>query len=65
MLDRFFGGKGACMTVCNATIGLMLAIKEAVGDVACRTVCPDAGLYFRGRGARGGLVWPDASALRH
>ena len=32
MLDRFFGGEGACMTVCNATIGLMLAIKEAVGE---------------------------------
>jgi dTDP-4-amino-4,6-dideoxygalactose transaminase len=32
MLDRFFGGKGACTTVCNATIGLMLAIKDAVGD---------------------------------
>jgi dTDP-4-amino-4,6-dideoxygalactose transaminase len=34
MLERFFGGEGACMTVCNATIGLMLAIKEAVGDTA-------------------------------
>ena len=34
MLARFFGGEGACMTVCNATIGLMLAIKEAVGDTA-------------------------------
>ena len=34
MLERFFGGEGACVTVCNATIGLMLAIKEAVGDVA-------------------------------
>ena len=34
MLERFFGGQGACMTVCNATIGLMLAIKEAVGDAA-------------------------------
>jgi dTDP-4-amino-4,6-dideoxygalactose transaminase len=34
MLDRFFGGEGACMTVCNATIGLMLAVKEAVGDAA-------------------------------
>ncbi len=34
MLARFFGGQGACMTVCNATIGLMLAIKEAVGDTA-------------------------------
>src|ERR1700677_4694669 len=33
MLDRFFGGKGACTTVCNATIGLMLAIKDAVGEV--------------------------------
>jgi dTDP-4-amino-4,6-dideoxygalactose transaminase len=32
MLDRFFGGEGACTTVCNATIGLMLAIKEAVGE---------------------------------
>ncbi len=34
MLERFFAGQGACMTVCNATIGLMLAVKEAVGDVA-------------------------------
>jgi dTDP-4-amino-4,6-dideoxygalactose transaminase len=34
MMERFFGGDGACMTVCNATIGLMLAIKEAVGDPA-------------------------------
>jgi dTDP-4-amino-4,6-dideoxygalactose transaminase len=32
MLTRFFGGEGACMTICNATIGLMLAIKEVVGD---------------------------------
>jgi dTDP-4-amino-4,6-dideoxygalactose transaminase len=32
MLERFFGGEGACTTVCNATIGLMLAIKEAIGD---------------------------------
>src|SRR6202789_4501676 len=32
MLDRFFGGEGACTTVCNATIGLMMAIKEAVGE---------------------------------
>src|SRR5271156_1827478 len=32
MLDRFFGGEGACMTVCNATIGLMLAIKDAIGE---------------------------------
>jgi dTDP-4-amino-4,6-dideoxygalactose transaminase len=33
MLARFFGGKGACMTVCNATVGLMLAIKDAAGEV--------------------------------
>ncbi len=33
LLSRFFGGEGACLTVCNATIGLMLAIKDAVGDV--------------------------------
>jgi dTDP-4-amino-4,6-dideoxygalactose transaminase len=32
MLERFFGGQGACMTVCNATIGLMMAIKEGVGE---------------------------------
>ena len=32
MLQRFFGSEGACTTVCNATIGLMLAIKDAVGD---------------------------------
>ncbi len=25
--DRLFGGTGACMTVCNATIGLMLALR--------------------------------------
>ena len=31
MLERFFGGEGACTTVCNATIGLMLAIKDASG----------------------------------
>jgi dTDP-4-amino-4,6-dideoxygalactose transaminase len=34
MLSRFFGGEGACLTVCNATIGLMLAIKDVVGDKA-------------------------------
>ena len=34
MLARFFHGHGSCTTVCNATIGLMLAIKEAVGESA-------------------------------
>jgi dTDP-4-amino-4,6-dideoxygalactose transaminase len=32
MVEHFFNGQGACMTVCNATIGLMMAIKQAVGD---------------------------------
>jgi dTDP-4-amino-4,6-dideoxygalactose transaminase len=32
MLEAFFGGEGACTTVCNATIGLMLAIKDATGE---------------------------------
>lgn len=31
MLARMFGGEGACLTVCNATIGLMLAIQNAIG----------------------------------
>lgn len=30
MLDKMFGGVGACMTVCNATIGLMLAVQHAI-----------------------------------
>jgi dTDP-4-amino-4,6-dideoxygalactose transaminase len=34
MVTRFFDGEGDCMTVCNATIGLMLAIKEEVGEKA-------------------------------
>jgi dTDP-4-amino-4,6-dideoxygalactose transaminase len=28
-VDQLFGGEGACLTVCNATIGLMLALKQA------------------------------------
>ena len=31
-----FGGTGGCLTVCNATIGLMIAIRHAV-DTAART----------------------------
>lgn len=30
--ERLFGGEGACLTVANATLGLMLALKDAVGD---------------------------------
>ena len=30
MLDKMFGGVGACMTVSNATIGLMLAVQQAI-----------------------------------
>jgi dTDP-4-amino-4,6-dideoxygalactose transaminase len=29
---RSIFGEGACLTVCNATIGLMLAIREGIGD---------------------------------
>jgi dTDP-4-amino-4,6-dideoxygalactose transaminase len=36
LLRELFGGIGACVTVCNATIGLMLAIRLARG------VTPDA-----------------------
>lgn len=32
MLTLMFAGQGACMTVCNATIGLMLAIQNAIGE---------------------------------
>lgn len=32
MQQEVFGGSGACLTVCNATIGLMLAIREAVAE---------------------------------
>jgi dTDP-4-amino-4,6-dideoxygalactose transaminase len=32
MVARIFGGEGACLTVSNATLGLMLAIRDAVGD---------------------------------
>lgn len=31
MVARLFAGEGACMTVCNATIGLMLAVQQAIG----------------------------------
>ena len=30
MVTEMFGGVGACVTVCNATIGLMLAIRDAI-----------------------------------
>ena len=30
--DRLFGGKGACVAVANATLGLMIAIRDAVGE---------------------------------
>jgi len=31
-ISRIFGDRGACMTVCNATIGLMLAIRQALPE---------------------------------
>jgi dTDP-4-amino-4,6-dideoxygalactose transaminase len=30
MVDRIFAGEGECLTVCNATIGLMIAIRQAI-----------------------------------
>ena len=32
LTERVFGGVGQCLTVVNATIGLMLAIREAVSE---------------------------------
>jgi dTDP-4-amino-4,6-dideoxygalactose transaminase len=31
MIDQMFRGAGACVTVANATLGLMLAIRQAIG----------------------------------
>lgn len=31
LIDRLFDGQGGCTTVCNATIGLMLAVQHAIG----------------------------------
>jgi dTDP-4-amino-4,6-dideoxygalactose transaminase len=33
---QLFGGEGACVTVANATLGLMLALRDAVGEPAGR-----------------------------
>ena len=33
---QLFGGEGACLAVANATLGLMIAIRDAVGDPAGR-----------------------------
>ncbi len=30
-IEQVFGGEGRCVTVCNATIGLMMAIRAAIG----------------------------------
>jgi len=32
LVNRLFGGLGQCVTVCNGTIGLMLAIRHVVGS---------------------------------
>jgi dTDP-4-amino-4,6-dideoxygalactose transaminase len=37
MRERMFGGEGQCMTVCNATIGLMMAIQNAIQVRPTRT----------------------------
>ena len=40
LIRQMFAGNGACVTVCNATIGLMLAIRLALG------VTPDKGRRY-------------------
>ena len=64
MLDRFFGGEGACTTVCNATIGLMLAIKDAVGEQPAGKYALMPGFTFAA--AAHAAIWCglNASALR-
>ena len=32
LISKIFGARGFCVTTCNATIGLMIAIREAVGE---------------------------------
>jgi dTDP-4-amino-4,6-dideoxygalactose transaminase len=32
LLANMFSGEGACVTSCNATIGLMLAVQQAIGE---------------------------------
>jgi len=65
MLERFFGGQGACMTVCNATIGLMLTIKEAVGETAPRAENGQFALMpsFTFAAAAHAAIWCDLTPL--
>ena len=30
LVAKMFGGEGECLTVCNATIGLMISIRQAI-----------------------------------
>ncbi len=48
LTDALFGGVGGCVTVCNATIGLMLAIRHAV-DAAGSRPTPGQGATTRRR----------------
>ena len=32
LINKVFGGQGACVTTCNATVGLMIAIREAMSE---------------------------------
>ena len=66
MLLRMFGGVGACMTVCNATIGLMLAIQQAIGSRPRQTryaLMPS--FTFAGRGSCRDVVRAHAAVLRY
>jgi dTDP-4-amino-4,6-dideoxygalactose transaminase len=43
LTQQIFGGVGACVTVCNATLGLMLALRLATagrGDASCLALMP-------------------------
>ena len=31
LVERLFAGEGACLTIANAAIGLMIAIRQAIG----------------------------------
>jgi len=42
LTDTLFGGVGGCLTVCNATIGLMLALRHAVDAAAGRPARAEA-----------------------
>ena len=65
MMARFFAGEGACVTVCNATIGLMLAIKDAVGEQPSGKFALMPSFTFAAAAHAALLVRTDPAPLRH